>query len=140
MASCPNCSAPVPSPERVYQVTVEPSQGERGVTKRDVGMFRCQRCDMSFPRVLSKKHYLLVPEVEFTRLKNEANDLKKKTADLEAEVEAARKEKVQSEEALNQQLRDDRIGGLESEASQLERHVKYLKAERDYLRKEIGES
>lgn len=140
MPSCPNCKATVPTPERVYTVVVEPEMGERGIMKRDVGMFRCPRCDSSFPRVLGKKHYLLVPETEYTRLKKEGEDFKKKNESLEETIEAVRKEQLRHEESLRKELRGGKLESLESELGQLERHVKYLRTERDRLKKEIGPS
>src|SRR5438105_676169 len=139
LPACPNCKALVQDPDRVYKVTVEPEKGERGIVQRDVGMYRCQRCDMTFPRVVSKKHYLLVPETELSRLTKENELLKKKTETLEATVEAVQKEKAEREEALTADLRKSVIASLESELGQVEKHVKYLSAERDRLKNEIGE-
>jgi hypothetical protein len=138
MPACPTCKAPVSSPDRVYKVVVEPEQGERGVVQRDVGMFRCPRCDATFPRVLGRVHYLLVPDTEFKRLKKEAEENKAKASDLDVTVEALRREKLEREEALTQQLRDKVIAGLESELGQLEKHVEHLREERDRLQHEVA--
>jgi hypothetical protein len=137
MPVCPTCKAAVSSPDRVYKVTVEPEQGERGIVKRDVGMFRCPRCDSTFPRVLGRVHYLLVPETEFNRLKKEVEENKVKVESLDEELETVRKEKLQNEESLNRQLRDSVIRSLEAEVRQLEKHVKQLKGYRDDLKAEI---
>jgi septal ring factor EnvC (AmiA/AmiB activator) len=136
---CPNCKAAVPEPDRVYKVTVEPEKGERGIMQRDVGMYRCQRCDMTFPRVISKKHYLLVPETELTRLTKENELLTKKAATLEANIEAIKKENTEHQDSLRAELRENLIASLESELGQVEKHVKYLSTERDRLKKEIAE-
>ena len=138
LPACPNCKAPVTSPDRVYKVVVEPEQGERGVVQRDVGMFRCPRCDTTFPRVLGRVHYLLVPDSEFKRLKKEAEENKTKADDLDVTMEALRKEKLEREESLTQQLRDKIIAGLESELAQLEKHVEHLREERDSLQHEVA--
>ncbi|MDA4136941.1 MAG: hypothetical protein OK449_08130 [Thaumarchaeota archaeon] len=139
MPACPNCKAAVSSPDRVYKVVVEPEQGERGIIKRDVGMFRCPRCDTTFPRVLGRVHYLLVPEAEYTRLKKEAEDNKVKAEGLDEAIETLKKEKFQKEEALGRQLRDSVIASLEAEVRQLEKHVKQLKTDRDGLQAELEE-
>ncbi len=138
MPACPNCKAAVASPDRVYKVVVEPDQGERGIVKRDIGMFRCPRCDTTFPRVLGRVHYLMVPETEFNRLKKEGEDSKARVGELEGEMQAVKKEKLEHEETLTRQLRDKVISSLESELGQLERHVKHLQAERDRLKNEIA--
>jgi len=121
----------------VYKVVVEPEQGERGILKRDVGMYRCPRCDTTFPRVLGRIHYLLVPEGEYTRLKKEAEDNRVRAEALDESIEALKKEKFQKEEALSRQLRDSVISSLEAEVRQLEKHVKQLKADRDTLKAEL---
>ncbi|MGA2198491.1 MAG: hypothetical protein ABSG45_00990 [Nitrososphaerales archaeon] len=140
MPACPNCKASVASPERVYKVVVEPEQGERGVVKRDVGMYRCPRCDTTFPRVLGRVHYLLVPETEFNRVKKEGEENKAKADELAVAIEALRKEKAEHDEMLTKQLRDKVISSLESELGQLEKHVKHLQTERDRLKNEIAVS
>lgn len=138
MPNCPNCKAAVLSPERMYNVTVEPEEGERGITKREVGMFRCPRCDTSFPRVLGKKHYLLVPEIEFTRLKKEVEDVNGKNVELLGTIEQGKRDLAQREQFLRKELQKDTLTGLESELGQLEKHVKYLRTERDRMKKEVG--
>ncbi len=138
LPACPNCKASVASPERVYKVVVEPEQGERGVVKRDVGMYRCPRCDTTFPRVLGRVHYLLVPESEFNRLKKDAEENKIKADEVELSMNALRKEKLEHDDVMMRQLRDKVISSLESELGQLEKHVKHLQAERDRLKNEIA--
>ena len=64
------------------------------MVKRDVGMYRCPRCDTTFPRVLGRVHYLLVPETEFNRLKKEGEENRTKADELEVAMEALRKEKA----------------------------------------------
>jgi len=139
MPACPNCKATVTSPDRVYKVVVEPEQGERGILKRDVGMYRCPRCDTSFPRVLGRVHYLLVPEVEYTRLKKETEENRLKAEGLDEALEKLKREKFQKEESLSRQLRDSMISSLEGEVRQLEKNVKQLKADRDHLKAELAE-
>lgn len=102
-------------------------------------MFRCPRCDTTFPRVLGRVHYLLVPEPEYTRLKKEAEDNKVKAEGLDEAIETLKKEKFQKEEALGRQLRDSVIASLEAEVRQLEKHVKQLKTDRDGLQAELEE-
>lgn len=138
MPACPNCKAPVESPERVYKVVVEPSEGERGVMKRDVGMYRCPRCDTTFPRVLGRVHYLLVAEAEHNRMKKEIEDKTVKIAELDKAIEALTREKAQREEALTRQLRESVLTSLESQISQLDNSVKQLEAERERLKEEIA--
>jgi uncharacterized C2H2 Zn-finger protein len=138
LPACPNCKASVSDPDRVYKVVVEPEQGERGIVKRDIGMFRCPRCDTTFPRVLGRVHYLLVPETEFNRMKKEGEESKARAGELEGAMVSLKKEKLEHEETLTRQLRDKVISSLESELGQLERHVKHLQAERDRLKNEIA--
>jgi hypothetical protein len=138
LPACPNCKAAVSSPERVHKVVVEPEQGERGIVKRDVGMYRCPRCDTTFPRVLGRVHYLLVPETELNRLKKDGAQNKARIDELEAAIVSLKKEKDEHEEALTRQLRDKVITSLESELGQLEKHVKHLESERDRLRTELA--
>jgi septal ring factor EnvC (AmiA/AmiB activator) len=139
MPACPNCKATVTSPDRVYKVVVEPEQGERGILKRDVGMYRCPRCDTTFPRVLGRVHYLLVPEAEYTRLKKETEENRLKAESLDEALENLKREKFQKEESLSRQLRDSMISSLEGEVRQLEKNVKQLKADRDHLKAELAE-
>lgn len=139
MPACPNCKASVTSADRVYKVTVEPEQGERGIVKRDVGMFRCPRCDTTFPRVLGRVHYLLVPETEHNRMKKEIEDGKAGIKQLDEQIEALRKERQQREDYLAKQLRDGVISGLEAEIRQLEKNVKQLKSEKEKIRAELNE-
>ena len=138
MPACPNCKAAVTSPDRVYKVTVEPEQGERGIVKRDVGMFRCPRCDTTFPRVLGRVHYLLVPETEHNRMKKEIEDGKASIKRLDEQVETVRKEKQQREDSLAKQLRDGIISGLEAEIRQLEKNVKHLRSEKEKISAELN--
>ena len=85
------------------------------MVKRDVGMYRCPRCDTTFPRVLGRVHYLLVPETEFNRLKKEGEENRTKADELEVAMEALKKEKAEHVEMLTKQLRDKVISSLESE-------------------------
>jgi vacuolar-type H+-ATPase subunit I/STV1 len=128
----------VDSPDRVYKVTVEPEQGERGIVKRDVGMFRCPRCDTTFPRVLGRVHYLLVPETEHNRIKKELEESQTDAKSSREQIEALKKEKTAREEILSKQLRESMIASLEAEIRQLEKSVKQLKADRETLKSELN--
>jgi hypothetical protein len=124
----------------VYKVTVEPEQGERGITKRDVGMYRCQRCDTTFPRVLGRVHYLLMPETELNRLRKESEDFKQKARGLELAIQKLQKEKEQREASLRKEVHEGMITSMESQLEQIEKHVKYLQTERDRLKTELAEN
>lgn len=140
MPTCPNCKADVQEPERTYNVVVEPENNERGITKRDVGMYRCPRCDTSFPRVLGRRHYLLVSEPEFNRIRKEVEDLKNEVKGLQDAVKQAEVQKAKSEESLRGEIRDKTLADLESELRLMEKHVQYIKSERDRLKEEVVES
>jgi len=139
MPACPNCKASVDSPERVYKVVVEPSADERGIIKRDIGMYRCPRCDTTFPRVLGRVHYLLVAEAEFNRMQKEISDKTAKADELGTAIEALKRDKDQREEALAKQLRESVLASLESQIRQLDKSVRQLEAERERLKSEIEE-
>jgi hypothetical protein len=139
LPACPTCKASVTEPDRVYKVTVEPEQGERGIVKRDVGMYRCPRCDTTFPRVLGRVHYLLVPETEYSRLKKEVSEYKAKSETVAEQMEIVKKEKLQREESLTRQLKDGVIAKLEAEVRQLEKNVKQLKSDKSRLEEELEE-
>jgi len=140
LPACPNCKAEVPQPERTYNVVVEPENNERGISKRDVGMFRCPRCDTSFPRVLGRRHYLLVSEPEFARIRKEVGDLKNEVKGVQDTVKEIEVAKAKSEESLRGEIRDKTLADLESELNLMEKHVQYIKSERDRLKKEVVES
>lgn len=140
LPTCPNCKADVQEPERTYNVVVEPENNERGITKRDVGMYRCPRCDTSFPRVLGRRHYLLVSEPEFNRIRKEVEDLKNEVKGLQDAVKQAEVQKAKSEESLRGEIRDKTLADLESELRLMEKHVQYIKSERDRLKEEVVES
>jgi len=139
LPACPNCNATVTSPDRVYKVVVEPEQGERGIVQREVGMYKCPRCDTSFPRVLGRVHYLMVPGIEYTRLKQDAADNKVRAETLAAQLDALKKEKAAREQLLTKQLKDSAIAKLEAEVRQLEKSVKLLKADKARLEAELEE-
>lgn len=140
MPSCPNCKAEVAEPERTYNVVVEPENNERGISKRDVGMFRCPRCDTSFPRVLGRRHYLLVSELEFTRIRKQVDDLKNEVKGLQDTIKEVEVSKAKSEESLRGEIRDKTLADLESELRLMEKHVQYIKSERDRLKEEVAEN
>lgn len=140
MPSCPNCKAEVAEPERTYNVVVEPENNERGISKRDVGMFRCPRCDTSFPRVLGRRHYLLVSELEFTRIRKQVDDLKTEVKGLQDTIKEVEVSKAKSEESLRGEIRDKTLADLESELRLMEKHVQYIKSERDRLKEEVAEN
>lgn len=102
-------------------------------------MFRCQRCDTTFPRVLGRVHYLLVPETEYTRVKKELEENKMNLKKLDQQIEALRQEKAEREQLLSKQVRDGEISSLEAEIRQLEKNVKQLKSEKERMKAELEE-
>ena len=105
-SSCPRCGSKVESPEKFYSVIVEPVKGERGLVQREVGLYKCERCGSTFPRVVSRRRYLFVPDSEYVRLQKEVESLKKGKASLEGDVEAARDAQEKLEDALRKARRD----------------------------------
>ena len=125
-------------PEKVHTVIVEPAAGERGIVKRDVGMYRCPRCDTVFPRVISRRRYLLVPETEFIGLKKEVLSLTEKRDGLEKEAETMKRDFSERESALMKAKEKAEIEGKESLIRQLEAHVDYLRAQKTELERAVS--
>lgn len=138
MPQCPKCKAKVDEPERVHDVIVEPAAGERGITKREVGMYRCSRCDTLFPRVLSRRKYLLVPETEFASLKKEVSSLKQEKDELVGDAESMKRDHAAKELSLKRAKEKAEIEGRESQVMQLEAYVEYLRAQKEELEKAIS--
>lgn len=134
MASCPRCGAIVQSPDKVLPVIVESPSGEHGVTQSQVGIFRCTKCDTMFPQVLTSRHYLFVPEAEYTRLGKELSTLREQTTNLEKAVD----DHVKNEYALLEARQKAQLEGLESRARQLEAYVNYLRTEKRELEEETS--
>jgi len=124
----------VDSPEKVIPVIVEAAEGEHGVNHSEVGIFRCKRCDTMFPQVMSSRHYLFVPQTEFTSLGKELSSLRSEKGTLEKSIQ----EHIGRENALAEEGRKAQIAGLESRAEQLESYVSYLRSQKRELEEETA--
>ena len=72
---------------KVFTVIVEPKEGERGLTQRKVGMYSCDKCGTKFPTVVSRQHYLVVPDDQMARIQTDIKSLKKTNQDLEKRIQ-----------------------------------------------------
>ena len=103
MPSCPNCGTAIATPAKVFTVIVEPKEGERGLTQRKVGMYNCDKCGTKFPTVVSRQHYLVVPDDQMNKIQTDIKNLKKTNQDLEKHIQLMDKEYAELQKSLEQE-------------------------------------
>ena len=133
MPSCPNCGTTIATPTKVFTVIVEPEQGERGLTQRKVGMYSCEKCGTKFPTVVSRQHYLIVPDDQMNKIQTDIKDLKKTNQDLEKRIQLMDKEYAELQRTLERSKKDTDTKVLEAKLEALERNVAYLRKEKEEL-------
>ena len=133
MPSCPSCGTAIASPSKVFTVIVEPKEGERGLTQRKVGMYSCEKCGTKFPTVVSRQHYLVVPDDQMEKIQTDIKTLKKTNQELERRVQTMDKEYTDLQKSLERSKKDNETRMLEAKLDALEKHVAYLRKEKGEL-------
>ena len=133
MPSCPNCGTAVATPVKVFTVIVEPKEGERGLTQRKVGMYSCEKCGTKFPTVVSRQHYLVVPDDQMSKIQTDIKTLKKTNQDLEKRIQQMDREYADLQKNLERSKKDTDTRVLEAKLEALEKHVAYLRKEKGEL-------
>jgi predicted RNase H-like nuclease (RuvC/YqgF family) len=133
LPACPNCGTTIATPAKVFTVIVEPKEGERGLTQRKVGMYQCEKCGTKFPTVVSRQHYLVVADDQLKQIRTDLSSLKKTNQDLEKKIKAMDKEYEDLQKALDRNKRDMETRVLEAKVQALEKHVAYLRKEKEEL-------
>jgi predicted RNase H-like nuclease (RuvC/YqgF family) len=133
LPSCPNCGTAIAAPAKVFTVIVEPKEGERGLTQRKVGMYNCDKCGTKFPTVVSRQHYLVVPDDQMSKIQTDIKNLKKTNQDLEKRIQLMDKEYAELQKNLERSRKDTDMRVLEAKLDALEKHVAYLRKEKGEL-------
>ncbi len=133
MPSCPNCGTAIATPSKVFTVIVEPKEGERGLTQRKVGMYGCDKCGTKFPTVVSRQHYLVVPDDQMNKIQTDIKSLKKTNQDLEKRIQLMDREYADLQRSLERSKKDTDTRALEAKLNALEKHVAYLRKEKGEL-------
>jgi predicted RNase H-like nuclease (RuvC/YqgF family) len=133
LPSCPNCGTAIATPSKLFTVIVEPKEGERGLTQRKVGMYSCDKCGTKFPTVVSRQHYLVVPDDQMTKIQTDIKTLKKMNQDLEKRIQQMDREYAELQRSLERSKKDTDTRVLEAKLEALEKHVAYLRKEKGEL-------
>jgi len=133
LPACPNCGTAIASPAKIFTVIVEPKEGERGLTQRKVGMYSCEKCGTKFPTVVSRQHYLVVPDDQMSKIQTDIKNLKKTNQDLEKRIQLMDKEYAELQNNLETSKKDTDTRVLETKLTALEKHVAYLRKEKEEL-------
>jgi septal ring factor EnvC (AmiA/AmiB activator) len=114
-------------------VIVEPSQGERGMTERKVGMYTCSKCGSKFPTVISRQKYLIVAEEQLKSMQEELNSMKKGNEELNMKVEGMVQQQKELESSMNNAAKESELKRLQAKLGELEEFVAYLRKEKGEL-------
>ena len=133
MPNCPKCGNKEALPTRTFNVIVEPSKGERGMTERRVGMYTCSKCGTKFPTVISKQKYLIVAEEQLKSIQDELGAVKKGNDDLSSKVKGMEEQQKEMEGSMQRAAKDYEVKRLQAKLSELEEFVTYLRKEKGEL-------
>ena len=120
-------------PTRTFNVIVEPSKGERGMTERRVGMYTCEKCGTKFPTVISKQRYLIVAEEQLQSIQDELASVKKGNDELNARVQATVQQQRELADAMDRAAKVNEVKLLQAKLAELEDFVGYLRKEKGEL-------
>jgi len=135
---CPSCGTATDTPSKVFTVIVEPSEGERGLTQRKVGMYQCSKCNTKFPIIVSRQKYLVVAEDQLRKIQGDLKDMKATNQGLEQKVNGLMKDQEELQEALKQKEKESQLQQLEIKVSALENQVSYLRKEKGELEEKVS--
>jgi septal ring factor EnvC (AmiA/AmiB activator) len=133
LPNCPKCGNKESMPTRSFNVIVEPTQGERGMTERRVGMYTCSKCGTKFPTVISRQRYLIVAEEQLKSIQDELNSVKKGNEDLNAKVQGMIQQQKEMENSMDRTVKENELKRLQTRLAELEEFVGYLRKEKGEL-------
>lgn len=133
MPNCPKCGNKEALPTRTFNVIVEPSKGERGLTERRVGMYTCEKCGTKFPTVISKQRYLIVAEEQLKSIQDELESVKRGNEDLNSKVEGMVQQQREMESSIVRTASENDVKRLQAKLADLEEFVEYLRKEKGEL-------
>ncbi len=133
MPNCPKCGNKESLPTRTFNVIVEPSKEERGMTERRVGMYTCSKCGTKFPTVISKQRYLIVAEEQLKAIQEELGSVKKGNDDLNAKVREMAQQQRDMEDSMDKAAKENELKRLQAKLSELEEFVGYLRKQKGEL-------
>ena len=133
MPNCPKCGNKEAMPTRTFNVIVEPSKGERGMTERRVGMYTCGKCGTKFPTVISRQRYLIVAEEQLKALQDDLTSIKKGNDDLDTRVREMAHQQREMESSIDRGAKESEVKRLQAKLVQLEEFVQYLRKEKGEL-------
>ncbi|MDG7008611.1 MAG: hypothetical protein JRN06_10280 [Nitrososphaerota archaeon] len=133
MPNCPKCGNKEAIPTRTFNVIVEPTKGERGMTERRVGMYTCGKCGTKFPTVISKQRYLIVAEEQLKSIQGELESVKKGNEDLNAKVQGLVQQQREMESSMVKTAKENDIKRMREKLADLEEFVSYLRKEKGEL-------
>jgi len=133
LPNCPKCGNKEALPTRTFNVIVEPSKDERGMTERRVGMYTCSKCGTKFPTVISKQRYLIVAEEQLKAIQEELSSVKKGNDDLNAKVREMAQQQRDLESSMDKAAKENELKRLQVRFSELEEFVGYLRKQKGEL-------
>jgi predicted RNase H-like nuclease (RuvC/YqgF family) len=135
---CPKCGNKESLPTRTFNVIVEPSKGERGMTERRVGMYTCAKCGTKFPTVISKQRYLIVAEEQLKSIQGEIQTLKKEKDDLDTKVRGMQEQQKTFQSSVERSMKDGEVKRMQAKLADLEEFVSFLREEKGELEKKAS--
>ncbi len=133
LPNCPKCGNKESVPSRSFNVIVEPSKGERGMTERRVGMYTCSKCGTMFPTVISKQRYLIVAEEQLKSIKDELTSVKKGNDELNSKLRGMEERQREMEDTMEKAAKENEVKVLRSKFSELQSYVEFLRKEKGEL-------
>jgi predicted RNase H-like nuclease (RuvC/YqgF family) len=135
---CPSCGTRTDAPSKVFNVIVEPKEGEKGLTQRKVGMYQCPKCETKFPMIVSREKYLLIAEDQLKKIQSDVKDLKRTNTDLVQSIDGLKKNQEELHEAMKKKEKESEVKQLQVKLHALESQVSYLKKEKGELEEKVS--
>jgi septal ring factor EnvC (AmiA/AmiB activator) len=133
LPNCPRCGNKESLPTRTFNVIVEPTKGERGMTERRVGMYTCEKCGTKFPTVISKQRYLIVAEEQLKSIQDELASVKKGNEELNAKIREMAQQQKEIEDSMDRTAKENELKRLQAKLTDIEEFVGYLRKEKGEL-------
>lgn len=117
---------------------MEPTEGEKGLTERKVGMYSCSSCGLKFPTVISRQHYLVVGEEQLKQIQNDVKSLKKENENLQKRLTSLSAEHDSLQNLLEKTRKEAEVNQLQTKLHELEQQVDYLRKEKGQLEQKVA--